>query len=251
MAVGEAKRTIIDWLEDKGLGEGTVNFRLRDWLLSRQRYWGVPIPIVHCAACGEVAVPEDQLPVELPELRGADLKPKGVSPLAAAEEWVNVALPAVRRPGHPRQRHDGHLRRLVLVLPALLLAERRRPGRSTLHRSRPGHPATSTSAVSSTRCCTCCTRASSPRCWRDMGLLTFREPFSAQLNQGIVINQGKKMSKSLGNGVNLGDQLAAFGVDAVRADAGLRRSAGGRHRLGRRLAGRVAALPAARLAAVR
>ena len=70
-----------------------MNFRLRDWLLSRQRYWGCPIPIIHCETCGEVAVPEDQLPVELPDLRGSDLKPKGVSPLAAAEDWVNVDCP--------------------------------------------------------------------------------------------------------------------------------------------------------------
>ncbi|MFT4008403.1 MAG: leucine--tRNA ligase, partial [Nocardioidaceae bacterium] len=90
--------TIIEKLQADGTGAGTVNFRLRDWLLSRQRYWGVPIPIVHCEDCGEVAVPDDQLPLELPELRGADLKPRGVSPLAAAAEWVNVACPECGRP---------------------------------------------------------------------------------------------------------------------------------------------------------
>ena len=98
MAVDQAKSTTIDFLEGKGLGRRTVNFRLRDWLLSRQRYWGTPIPIIHCEKCGEVAVPEDQLPVELPELRGADLKPKGVSPLAAATDWVNVDCPACGGP---------------------------------------------------------------------------------------------------------------------------------------------------------
>ena len=99
MEVDEAKRTIISWLEEKGAGEGTVNFRLRDWLLSRQRFWGVPIPIVHCPDDGEVPVPYDELPLELPELKGADLKPKGVSPLAAADDWVNVDCPTVRRSG--------------------------------------------------------------------------------------------------------------------------------------------------------
>ncbi|MGH3424416.1 MAG: leucine--tRNA ligase, partial [Nocardioidaceae bacterium] len=90
LGVEEAKSRTIDWLESSGNGERTVNFRLRDWLLSRQRYWGAPIPIVHCAACGEVPVPDDQLPVELPYLTGSDLAPKGTSPLAAATEWVAV-----------------------------------------------------------------------------------------------------------------------------------------------------------------
>src|SRR5699024_7673859 len=79
---------IIDRLEEEGTGTRAVNFRLRDWLLSRQRYWGCPIPIIHCPDCGAVPVPEDQLPVELPDMRGSDLKPKGVSPLATATDWV-------------------------------------------------------------------------------------------------------------------------------------------------------------------
>src|SRR4029079_1880227 len=93
MSVDEAKRTIIDWLEAQGVGRGAVNFRLRDWLLSRHRYWGAPIPIIHCVKDGEVPVADDQLPVVLPALRGQDLTPKGVSPLAAAEDWVNVTCP--------------------------------------------------------------------------------------------------------------------------------------------------------------
>ena len=127
---GQARDHRAGWRQ-QGAGEGTVNFRLRDWLLRRQRYWGAPIPIIHCEQCGEVAVPDDQLPVELPELRGADLKPKGVSPLAAADGLGQRRLPDVRRPGQARHRHDGHLRRLVLVLPALLLAARTTTGRST------------------------------------------------------------------------------------------------------------------------
>ena len=110
----------------KGVGSGAVNFRLRDWLLSPAALLGRadpdhPLP----GLTARSPVPEDQLPVVLPELRGADLKPKGVSPLAAAEDWVNVDCPHVRRPGQARQRHDGHVRRLVVVLPALLLAARR------------------------------------------------------------------------------------------------------------------------------
>ncbi len=216
MGVDEAKATTIAFLERQGLGRGTVNFRLRDWLLSRQRYWGAPIPIIHCPVDGEVPVPEDQLPVELPELRGADLKPKGVSPLGAADRVGQRHLPDVRRPGQPRHRHDGHLRRLVVVLPAL-------PARrtTTARRSTPRWPTLwgpcdlyiggDEHAVLHLLYARFFTKA-----LRDMGLISWSEPFSAYLSQGKVINQGQKMSKSLGNGVSLGDQLSEFGVDAVR-----------------------------------
>jgi len=89
----EAIKKITQELAAKGLGKGAKNYRLRDWLISRQRFWGTPIPIIHCPKCGEVAVPESQLPVELPSAKGLDLKPKGASPLGALEEWVNVKCP--------------------------------------------------------------------------------------------------------------------------------------------------------------
>jgi leucyl-tRNA synthetase len=88
----EGKRAITEWLAAQGRGEATIGYRLRDWLLSRQRYWGCPIPIVHCDACGPVAVPDEQLPVLLPEVE--DYVPKGRSPLAAAEDWVAVDCPS-------------------------------------------------------------------------------------------------------------------------------------------------------------
>jgi leucyl-tRNA synthetase len=94
LAKDEAIDRIVADLEARGGGRGAVNYRLRDWLLSRQRFWGAPIPIVHCGACGEVAVPDDQLPVELPDLRGAALKPAGTSPLGAASEWVSTTCPS-------------------------------------------------------------------------------------------------------------------------------------------------------------
>jgi leucyl-tRNA synthetase len=215
MEVAEAKSTITAWLESKGLGSGAVNFRLRDWLLSRQRYWGCPIPVIHCESCGEVPVPEDQLPVELPELRGADLKPKGVSPLAAAEDWVNVDCPQC---GGPAKRDSDTMDTFV---------------DSSWYFLRYCSPHDDTQAFDPEQ-----VNAWMPadiyvggvehavlhllyarfftKVLADMGLLDFREPFAAQLNQGVVINQGKKMSKSLGNGVNLGAQLEEFGVDAVR-----------------------------------
>ena len=211
---GQVARSSPGW-SSKGTGKGAVNFRLRDWLLSRQRYWGAPIPIVHCSACGEVPVPEDQLPVVLPELRGADLTPRGVSPLAAATDWVNVDCPAC---GGPAKRDSDTMDTFV---------------DSSWYFLRYCSPHDDTQAFD-----TDLVNAWGPcdvyiggvehavlhllyarfftMVLNDMGLVGFREPFSAQLNQGTVINEGAKMSKSKGNGVRLGEQLSAFGVDAVR-----------------------------------
>jgi leucyl-tRNA synthetase len=215
MEVDEAKRAIIAWLEERGAGEGTVNFRLRDWLLSRQRFWGVPIPIIHCPRCGEVAVPYDELPLELPELKGADLKPKGVSPLAAADDWVNVDCPQC---GGPAKRDSDTMDTFVDSSWYFLrycsphyedgpfdeeLVRRWMP--TDIYIGGVEH------AVLHLLYARFFTKV-----LHDMGMIDFVEPFSAQLNQGFVINRGKKMSKSLGNGVSLGDQLAEFGVDAVR-----------------------------------
>ena len=87
----EGQRAIVEWLDREGKGHFSVSYKLRDWLVSRQRYWGCPIPIVYCERCGMVPVPEEDLPVELPDIE--DYQPKGRSPLAAAEDWVNVPCP--------------------------------------------------------------------------------------------------------------------------------------------------------------
>ncbi|HVQ17689.1 MAG TPA: leucine--tRNA ligase, partial [Actinomycetes bacterium] len=215
MGVDEAKRAMINWLEAHGVGRGAVNFRLRDWLLSRQRYWGAPIPIIHCEKDGEVPVTDDQLPVVLPELRGQDLTPKGVSPLAAAEDWVNVTCP---RCGGPATRDSDTMDTFVDSSWYFLRycspqdhSQAFDPELANLWGPCDIYIGGVEHAVLHLLYARFFTKVLA-----DMGLLEFREPFSAQLNQGIVINEGAKMSKSKGNGVRLGDQLSAYGVDAVR-----------------------------------
>ena len=92
MDAQDGREAIVAWLDREGIGNPSVNYKLRDWLISRQRYWGCPIPIIYCQRCGMVPVPEDELPVKLPEIR--DYQPKGMSPLAAAEDWVNTKCPS-------------------------------------------------------------------------------------------------------------------------------------------------------------
>ena len=215
MGIAEANRAIIDWLEAEGVGRGAVNFRLRDWLLSRQRYWGAPIPIIHCPACGEVAVPEDQLPVVLPELRGADLTPKGVSPLAAAEDWVNVDCPQC---GGPAKRDSDTMDTFVDSSWYFLrfCSPHFEDGPFDVEAVREWMPADIYIGGVEHAVLHLLYARFFTKVLRDMGLLKFGEPFSSQLNQGIVINEGAKMSKSKGNGVRLGEQLSEYGVDAVR-----------------------------------
>ncbi|MGN6132162.1 MAG: leucine--tRNA ligase [Nocardioidaceae bacterium] len=202
-------------LEEEGRGRGAVNFRLRDWLLSRQRFWGCPIPIVHCETCGEVPVPDDQLPVELPDLRGADLKPKGVSPLAAAEDWVNVECPTC---GGPAKRDSDTMDTFVDSSWYYLryCSPHYTDGPFDPEAVRRWMPAEQYVGGVEHAILHLLYSRFFTKVLHDMGMVDFEEPFSALLNQGQVINQGKAMSKSLGNGVNLGEVIDEYGVDAVR-----------------------------------
>jgi leucyl-tRNA synthetase len=215
LGVDEAKSKIIDWLEDKGLGERTINYRLRDWLLSRQRYWGCPIPIIHCPTCGEVPVPDDQLPVELPDLRGADLAPKGVSPLAAARDWVEVDCPKC---GGPAERDTDTMDTFVDSSWYFLryISPEYTEGPFDPEAARRWMPTYQYVGGKEHAVLHLMYSRFFTKVLHDMGMLDSVEPFTRLLNQGQVINEGKAMSKSLGNGVNLGEQLDAYGVDAVR-----------------------------------
>lgn len=203
-------------VEAAGTGEGKVIYRLRDWLLSRQRFWGTPIPVIHCEDCGEVLVPEEQLPVLLPDnLRGEQLAPKGQSPLAAADDWAVVPCPqcgkSARRDSDTMDTFvDSSWYFLRYVSPRYADGPFdpqaiREWGAVDMYVGGVEH------AILHLLYARFFTKVI-----RDLGLIEHGEPFKALMNQGQVLNGGKAMSKSLGNGVNLGEQLDQFGVDAVR-----------------------------------
>ncbi len=209
----EALQAIVDWLDREGKGHSSVNYRLRDWLLSRQRYWGCPIPVVHCDACGIVPVPEDQLPVVLPDVE--DYAPKGKSPLAAAEDWVATTCPRCDAPARretdtmdtfvdsswyylrycdsdndeaawdpaviaqwsPVDQYIGGVEHAILhLLYARFFVK-------ALH---------------------------------DLGHLSHQEPFAKLFTQGMITKDGAKMSKNKGNVVAPGSIVASHGADTAR-----------------------------------
>ncbi len=211
----EAIAAINVQLEKDGLGKSARNYRLRDWLVSRQRYWGTPIPIIHCPSCGEVPVPEAQLPLTLPDAEGLDLKPKGTSPLGAATDWVNVACPKC---GAAAKRDTDTMDTFVDSSWYYL----RYPS-STVH-DQPflkkdletwlpvdQYVGGVTHAILHLLYSRFFTKV-----LNDMGMVDFNEPFTRLLNQGMVVMDGSAMSKSRGNLVALSDELEKHGVDAIR-----------------------------------
>ncbi len=211
----EAIERIVEVLRERGTGEAAVNYRLRDWLISRQRYWGTPIPIVHCDACGEVAVPDDQLPVELPPAEGLDLKPRGASPLGAAEEWAGVACPAC---GGPARRDPDTMDTFVDSSWYFLrfCSPDRDDAPFDVESVRQWMPVDQyvggvTHAILHLLYSRFFTKV-----LHDLGYVDFVEPFRRLLNQGMVVMKGSAMSKSRGNLVRLSEQIDQHGVDAIR-----------------------------------
>jgi len=202
-------------LETDGLGKSARNYRLRDWLVSRQRYWGTPIPIVHCEKCGEVAVPSDQLPLSLPDAKGLDLKPKGQSPLAAATDWVNTTCPTC---GGAALRDTDTMDTFVDSSWYFL----RYP--SSTNHNEPFSRADIDTWLPVDQYVGGVTHAILhllysrffTKVLHDIGMLGFTEPFTRLLNQGMVVMDGSAMSKSRGNLVRLSDELENHGVDAIR-----------------------------------
>ncbi|MDY7527577.1 MULTISPECIES: leucine--tRNA ligase [Cryobacterium] len=215
LSKNNAIKRIVEQLTQDGTGRAAKNYRLRDWLISRQRYWGTPIPIIHGQDGAEIPVPEDQLPVLLPSTEGLDLKPKGTSPLGGATDWVNVPNPI---DGTPARRDADTMDTFV---------------DSSWYFLRFLNPNDDTQAFD----------PKEAEKWApvdqyvggvehailhllyarfitkvlfDLGYVTFTEPFTALLNQGMVILDGTKMSKSKGNLVYFTEEIDQFGVDAVR-----------------------------------
>ena len=211
----DAIAKIIEMLAERDLGRAAVSYRLRDWLLSRQRFWGAPIPIVYCDGCGEVPVPDEQLPVLLPDLRGQELAPRGASPLATAAGWVSAECPKC---GGPAKRDTDTMDTFVdsswyflrYCSPAF------EHGPFEVEAARRWCPTDLYVGGVEHAILHLLYSRFFVKVLYDMGMVDFTEPFSALVNQGQVINQGKAMSKSLGNGVDLGAQLAEHGVDSIR-----------------------------------
>jgi leucyl-tRNA synthetase len=215
LAKVEAIEQITDALAADGRGEKAVNFRLRDWLLSRQRYWGCPIPVVHCPTDGIVAVPDDQLPVLLPDLAGDQLVPKGESPLASAHDWVATTCPTC---GGPATRDTDTMD--TFVDSSWYYYRYCSPGYTDgpfdIDQVREWMPVAQYVGGVEHAILHLLYSRFFTKVLQDMGMVDFAEPFSALLNQGSVTMDGAAMSKSKGNMVDLGSQLDTYGVDAIR-----------------------------------
>jgi leucyl-tRNA synthetase len=213
MSAPDGKSAIVAWLQERGLGEATIAYRLRDWLLSRQRYWGCPIPIVHCEGCGEVSVPDHDLPVVLPEVD--DYLPKGRSPLATAEQWVNTTCPSC---GGPARRETDTMDTFVdsswyfirYTDPhnddepfARDIADYWLPVNQYI-----GGIEHAVLHLMYARFFT--------KVMNELGLVGFREPFARLFNQGMITAGGAKMSKSKGNVVDPLVFADRYGADTVR-----------------------------------
>jgi leucyl-tRNA synthetase len=206
-----------EYLEEKGIGKKTIRYHLRDWIFSRQHYWGEPIPIVHCEKCGEVKVPEDQLPIILPEVSSYEPTDNGESPLAKMTDWVNTTCPKC---GGPAKRETDTMPnwagsswyyiRYTDPNNSDMLADPEKmkywlpvdhyeggPEHVTLHLlySRFWH-----------------------KVLNDLGIVPFKEPYQARSIHGTVLGEGRvKMSKSLGNVIGPDELIEKYGADVTRA----------------------------------
>jgi leucyl-tRNA synthetase len=214
MSAVEGTEAIVAWLDQEGKGHASVSYKLRDWLVSRQRYWGCPIPIIYCDQCGMVPVPDDELPVELPEIE--DYQPKGRSPLAAAEDWVKTKCPNCR--GEARRETDTMDTFVDSSWYFLRYCDAHNDGVAW-------DPAIVNSWMPVDQYIGGVEHAILHlmyarffiKAFADMGLLDVQEPFQALFTQGMILGpDGNKMSKSFGNVISPGPIVERLGADAAR-----------------------------------
>ena len=214
MGSEEGKVAVVKWLEEKGAGELKTNYRLRDWLISRQRYWGCPIPVIHCPHCGEVAVPEEDLPVKLPY--NVDFTPDGRSPLLKSEEFMNCTCPKC---GAPARRDPDTLDTFVCSSWYFL---RYPDAHNDTQAFDPEIinkmlPVDKYIGGAEHACMHLLYARFFTKALRDLGYLKFDEPFTSLVHQGTILGpDGFKMSKSRGNVVSPDDYVSKYGSDAFR-----------------------------------
>ena len=211
----DAKKKVPDYMEEKGFGKKTVNFKLRDWVFSRQRYWGEPIPLIHCEKCGTVPVPEDQLPVILPNVKSYKPTDTGESPLAAIDEWVNTTCPCC---GGPAKRETNTMPQWAGSSWYYLRYcdnhnDKELASKEALKKWLPvdmyvGGVEHAVLHLLYARFYT--------KFLHDIGVVDFDEPFKRLFNQGMITKDGAKMSKNKGNVVSPDETVENYGCDSLR-----------------------------------
>ncbi|MDR0527979.1 MAG: leucine--tRNA ligase [Spirochaetaceae bacterium] len=216
LATSEVKKQIVAWLKERSLGEAAVQYKLRDWIFSRQRYWGEPIPIVHCPKCGNVPVPESELPLKLPEVESYKPSGSGESPLANIDEWVNTSCP---RCGAPAKRETNTMPQWAGSCWYYLRYLDPHNNKEFVSRDKADYWAPVDLYVGGAEHAVLHLLYS--RFWHkvlfDLGLVNTDEPFKKLINQGMILGEdNQKMSKSRGNVINPDVIINESGADALR-----------------------------------
>ncbi len=208
-----ALKNIIKYMEEKGIGKSMTNFRLRDWLISRQRYWGAPIPVVYCDKCGEVAVPDEQLPVYLPT--DVEFKPTGKSPLAESEAFVNTNCPKC---GGAAKRETDTMDTFICSSWYFLRYCSPHDDQSAFTKEKADYWMPVEQYIGGVEHAILHLLYSRffTKVLKDQGLVNFDEPFTNLLTQGMVLKDGAKMSKSKGNTVSPEETVSKYGADTAR-----------------------------------
>ena len=208
-----AKPAIIQWIEDHKVGKKQVHYRLRDWLISRQRYWGAPIPVVYCPHCGEVLVPEEELPVRLPE--NVKFEQGSVSPLAQSEEFVNCTCPKC---GGPAKRETDTMDTFICSSWYYMRYTDPKNDKAPFGQDKVNYWAPVDQYIGGIEHAILHLLYSRffTKVLKDAGLVDFNEPFKNLLTQGMVIKDGSKMSKSKGNVVSPEEIISKYGADTAR-----------------------------------